>query len=147
MPLKRQNRSSRKKPESIITGPSKKQLLKQADLLWSGIIKTRANGICQKCGRKGHQAHHIFGRRHYHVRHNIDNGIFLCAGCHTLHPHESAHKAPEKFRDFLLIWMGEKKYEELKQKAYRVSKPDYALAILGLKFLQLRKGYTETIKE
>ena len=64
------------------------------DRLWSKVVRKRDNHECQKCGGDATEAHHIFGRRNYSTRWNIQNGISLCSYCHiwsTLSFEQSAH--------------------------------------------------------
>jgi len=57
---------------------------KKADTEWSRII--RQVGHCEMCGKsrvKLH-AHHIIDRNSFYYRHDLTNGLCLCAGCHTM---------------------------------------------------------------
>lgn len=103
---------------------------KQADILWSEVIRLRDKYKCQHpgCSRAGVQAHHIFGRGYNNTRHDIQNGILLCKYHHKFW----AHGKPEEFRDFITKRLGEKTYEELKIRAYSLAKPDYKMAIVVL---------------
>jgi len=52
------------------------------DINWSSHIKTR-DKICQICGKKTKDAHHILHRQFYPLlRFNENNGIGLCELCH-----------------------------------------------------------------
>ena len=62
-------------------------------------------------------SHHIFSRAKKSVRWSLDNGICLCAGCHTFSSTFSAHKAPMEFHAWLVDYMGEEKLEEVKQRS------------------------------
>jgi 5-methylcytosine-specific restriction endonuclease McrA len=81
-------------------------------------VRERDKGVCQFCGKKGNQAHHIYSRRHYGTRWIVSNGVFLCAGCHLF----IAHRDYERFRDRVIELYGEKTFEWLKHTAYQVVK-------------------------
>lgn len=89
-------------------------LAKRLDEAWSVAIKLRDNHTCQKCGAKGVilNSHHIFSRSHKGTRWNLNNGVTLCAGCHTLN-NGSAHKDPEIFREWLLTFITQRDYDLL----------------------------------
>lgn len=60
------------------------------DKLYSEIIRTLANGICQRChkyfGFSRLQCAHIIGRGHHGTRFALKpkrNAVALCAGCHS----------------------------------------------------------------
>lgn len=70
----------------------KKHEIKKLDILWSK--KVRSVEICQLCGKKGVlHAHHIYSRRHYNTRWDIDNGICLCYRCHLFFVHKDTYEA------------------------------------------------------
>lgn len=119
--LKRVSKSPRRKLEM------------EADKLWSLAIRKRDKGICQVCWRPGNQPHHIITRSVRHLRHSLENGVTLCAGCHTLGMH-SAHKRPESFRQWLIErWFKSRKvFDALMLNSNMPRKPDYQAAILGL---------------
>ena len=61
--------------------PHSKAWRKKADVLWSQII--RLPGKCAICGRTTSlQAHHLIHKSAVFFRHNLENGICLCARCH-----------------------------------------------------------------
>jgi hypothetical protein len=64
------------------------------DKLWKETIHTR-DKFCQVCGQTKSRlnAHHIIGRRNLNLRWELQNGILLCAGDHTLRT-KSAHQDP-----------------------------------------------------
>ena len=50
---------------------------------WAKIIQQDCNEICQVCGGKSTQAHHIIHKTLYpHLAFNRSNGIALCDQCH-----------------------------------------------------------------
>ena len=101
------------------------KLISACDDMWSKLVKIR-DSYCPWCTKKGkhrksRSAHHIFSRRYMVTRHDLDNGIGLCGGCHM-----DAHQYPEEFRDFM-IWYMPDKYLELKklaQKGIKITIPD-----------------------
>lgn len=57
--------------------------MKIALISWSKSIRKRDNQLCQVCGDKGTQSHHIFYQKHYpKLALNFNNGITLCNDCH-----------------------------------------------------------------
>ena len=102
-------------------------LAKKADSLWSEWIRKR-DKECQVCFKNNNlNAHHIFGRTNSATRWDEENGICLCAGCHTFSIKMSAHKTPTDFTFFLESKMGRNKLEELSKKAHLVFEltPEY----------------------
>ena len=78
---------------------SKKYWRNKADKEWSKVI--RQVGRCERCNEKGQlHPHHIIGRANYAYRHDLSNGVCLCANCHTLAPY-SAHKDRTSFLNWL----------------------------------------------
>ena len=116
----------------VSTSPRRK-LERKADKLWSAAIRKRDKGICQVCLKPGNQPHHIVTRSVKHMRHDIDNGVLLCAGCHTLGLH-SAHKRPESFRAWLIkhCFKSQEGFDAFMRVSNIPRKPDYAMAVLGL---------------
>ena len=97
------------------------------------LVKLRDNNMCQYpgCPRSGVHAHHLYSRRHFGTRWNLDNIILLCAGCHFF----IAHKEYEVFREFIVRRLGEDKYKTLRVLAYSTTKVDVELVLMGLKLL------------
>ncbi len=99
---------------------TKRGLIKKLDKAFSE--KVRAIGVCARC-RKGAeqitlQCAHLIGRRNMAVRWDLDNGIPLCYACHMFW----AHKEPIWFNDFAKQYLGEYKFNKLKQKAQMIKK-------------------------
>lgn len=61
-----------------------KDLKKEADQLWSKVVKAKARNVCMLCGGYGNQAHHIVSRRFLSSRFNPFNGVCLCNECHKI---------------------------------------------------------------
>ena len=77
-------------------------LTKKADKLWSEAVKIEYNHECQYCWKKEYlNSHHLFTRARRATRWDIDNGMCLCSGCHTLSSKFSAHQTPLEFFEWL----------------------------------------------
>ena len=111
-----------KKQESVTKRKqaSDSWLNKQLDKLWSQAV--RQKGYCELCGRKPPEvvlhAHHIFSRRHYSTRWDVNNGLSLCNGCHLY----SAHRNIQEFADWVCDKIGREKLDDLRKKAHTVVK-------------------------
>jgi hypothetical protein len=104
-------------PEQVIM-KKKKLTVKDADKLWSELIKKRANYTCERCGASGNHPHHIMSRSHFSTRHMALNGVCLCTRCHLY----IAHKDYEIFREFLSLHLGEDKLIFLREVAKMLCK-------------------------
>lgn len=93
------------------TKDNRKKLIAQADKLWSSIIRNR-DGKCIYCGSQNNlAAHHIFTKgRHGNLRWNTDNGVTLCAKCHTFGVH--INPAPYMLR--IVDYVGSETIEKLR---------------------------------
>ncbi len=75
------------------------------DWLWARIIKARAGHVCEICGQvhrvdggiRQIHAHHLIDREVLVYRHDLMNGICLCASCHKTDKHRAAHRNPRVF--------------------------------------------------
>ena len=107
-----------KKQRTAKNKTPRKDISKLLDVAWSAKVKERDGFMCQKCGSKDKQlnSHHIFSRSHKSTRWDIDNGITLCAGCHTL-GNGSAHKDPKDFMEWLTPILGENFINKLEWKS------------------------------
>ena len=55
----------------------------ECDRLWAEIVRDLAKCICELCGKPGADAHHMVSRaKNRFLRHSINNGCYLCKGCH-----------------------------------------------------------------
>ena len=118
--------------------------LKEADNLWSLIIRMRAQkcGICKISGQlrkdmlpiKGLQAHHNIGRTRRLHRFELDNGTCLCDGCHkygrSLHNCCSPHRNVESA---ILYYEHLKKDPELKKQWQYYKKNKHKKSPIGEK--------------
>lgn len=85
------------------------------DKAWRDIVKKRAGGKCEYCGKEQHlNSHHIFGRRNRSGRWLLANSCCLCAGCHTLSSKFSAHQTPTEFTRWIIDLRGDDWYQELR---------------------------------
>jgi len=110
---------------------SRKTLRNKLDMLCSFLI--RRKGKCQRCGKKDNlQTAHIFGRTYLNTRWDLDNLLCLCADCHI----NFAHKCPILFTEFVRKFLGEEKYETLKEKHNLITKYTIEDLQIKLKILQ-----------
>jgi len=73
---------------------------KSNDILWTEIVKARADYKCVSCGKETDlHSHHIVPRTEYSSRWLVLNGICLCSFCHQ--------KAHNNLREFNL-WLIQK---------------------------------------
>ena len=94
------------------------KIREKKDKQWSQAIKERDGFKCLHCGKDKYlNAHHIFSRNNYKVRWDMDNGVTLCSGCHTMSSKFSAHKTPIEFIEWIKGKWGEEWYERLRAKA------------------------------
>lgn len=91
---------------------------KVLDKLWSKAVKLIANNKCEYCGSTQYlNSHHIFGRRNFSVRFEVNNGVCLCAKHHQFNNEFSAHQTPSRFIDWIKEKRGQKWYDELNNQA------------------------------
>lgn len=118
--------------------PNRKKLILEADKLWSAIIRNR-DGKCIYCNSTINlNAHHIFTKgRHGNLRWNIDNGVALCAKCHTF----GVHINPAPYMLKIIEYVGNDIMERLRSIAQTKPSPlrldDIQLIIDGLKLLTI----------
>ena len=94
--------------------PKKRSLRTKADTLFSKYIRGR-DKKCQRCGKTTQlQAAHIYSRSILSTRYDYDNALTLCAGCHLYW----AHKNPIDFTEFVREYLGEERYNSLKERAH-----------------------------
>lgn len=83
------------------------------DKIVSQIV--RARGYCVWCGNKDEsklQCCHIYSRSNLQTRWHLPNLLCLCASCHF-----RGHKQPTEFAFFVVRFLGEPAYEELRKRA------------------------------
>jgi len=128
----------------------RRKLRDQLDKLWSEIVKQRAGYRCEfrvpgvRCKKTTYlNAHHIFSRSNLSVRWDLDNGVCLCSGHHTLN-NNSAHKAPVEFIEWIKEMWGLEWYEDLRKKANTVKK--WTIPELREKVEEFKKEINENNK-
>ena len=114
---------------------TKRGLIKKLDKLVSDIVRSR--GVCARCRRGGEsvvlQCSHIFSRRNFSVRFDLNNCLCLCLRCHLYW----AHKNPIEFYEFVQEHLGKYNFAQLKQKAQQIHK--YTLSELQELYETLKK--------
>ena len=99
----------------------RRKLIDKLDKLWSDEIKSK--GKCEYCGKTTYlNPHHIFSRSNYSVRWDLENGVCLCSGHHTLSSQFSAHKCPMEFAEWIKEKRGIEWFNRLRTKANSVVK-------------------------
>lgn len=102
------------------------------DRLWSELVKIRAGGKCEYCGKVTTlNSHHLFSRSNRSTRWDVENGVSLCVYHHTF-GNFSAHKSPFEFSEWIQSVRGEEWYQSLRRKASTAYKPDYWAVKEGL---------------
>ena len=113
---------------------------------------------CFKCGKwfksgkgigtgKGINAHHIIGKSNYNTRWEIENGIPLCSGCHTMRK-DSAHQDRTIFLNWIINKRGQEWFDKLMKKAGREGgSKKWTIAEMKVKKEELQKliGITQGI--
>ncbi len=121
--------------------PTIKSLKKKLDILWAGLVKLRAGGKCEICGKTTNlNSHHIVSRHNLIFRWDLRCGCCLCVGHHKF-ANESAHLDPIWF----IGWVKEnreKDYEYLLANRNKLFDKDYARVEQELKeeLNNLQKG-------
>lgn len=70
--------------------PNSKYWKGKADEAWADTI--RGVGKCERCGRAtALNAHHLISRTRLYFRHDLSNGVCLCAHCHSFDASFSPH--------------------------------------------------------
>ena len=70
----------------------------KADRAWAVLVKQRAHGKCEVCRTNQNlQSHHLFDRSRKDMRHELRNGICLCAKHHKWNREISAHRGSVAF--------------------------------------------------
>ena len=102
----------------------KKGIDKKLDDAWALLVKLRAGMKCEipNCKhRPTLNSHHIFSRRNTSTRWDLDNGICLCVGHHTMGS-ELAHGNGIWFTYFLEEYKGSDFIDDLSKKAHSTKK-------------------------
>ena len=95
------------------------------DIAWSRLVKLKAGLKCEipNCKHKPSlNSHHIFSRKNAATRWDLDNGLCLCVGHHTMSTKFSAHGNPIAFTYWLEEYKGSDFIDELSKKAHSTKK-------------------------
>jgi hypothetical protein len=111
------------------------------DRMFSLYIRYRDKWTCQRCftiypDRSGKlQNSHFWGRGNLSVRHDEENCVALCAGCHQ---HFTSN--PSEHRDFFFKRLGQKRFDLLELRARKPARyrQDDRVVAVGFK-MQLEK--------
>ena len=104
-------------------GTSRKTWRNKCDKKWSEKVKERADYQCEFCKTDRYlNAHHIYSRSNLTMRYNLDNGVCLCSGHHTLSSMFSAHKTPLEFLEWIKSKRGDKWYDSIRETSRIISK-------------------------
>ena len=96
--------------------PSKSYLRRKLDKICPNIVRKR--GRCEKCLSKNNlQCCHIFSRTYNNTRWDLENLLCLCASCHFYF-----HKNPILFGEWVREYLGEDRYELLKEAHREIAK-------------------------
>ena len=102
--------------------------IRKSDRLFRKYILRRDSYTCQRCGREypedncqGLHVSHYWGRGRENTRHDPDNGILLCFGCHQLWGHGDLR---QKYTDFMVNKLGQEGFDRLAVQAYTFKKRD-----------------------
>ena|SRR3990167_889481 len=91
----------------------------KCDKIFSEII--RKAGKCLRCQNTYNlQTAHIFSRGYYTIRWDLDNAVCLCSKCHVYFTFK-----PIQWELWVVSWMGQEKYDNLKKKALEYKKINY----------------------
>ena len=82
------------------------------DILFSKLVRLRANGICEYCGKPGSQTSHFHSRRKKSTRWDLDNASWACFTCHIY-----LGEHPNKHYEFFKKRLGTERFEELNIRA------------------------------
>ena len=95
------------------------------DKAWSKLVKLRAGMKCEIQGCKHKptlNSHHIFSRKNAATRWDVNNGICLCVGHHTMSSKFSAHGNSIAFTYWLEEYKGSDFIDDLSNNAHSVKK-------------------------
>ena len=101
--------------------------MKQADILFSRIVRRR-DGMCVRCGRTENlQCAHIISRSYRSIRCDVDNAVALCRGCHVFFTHR-----PLEWQEWVeAMWPG--RWGVLRERALAYERVDWKGRVAELK--------------
>ncbi len=92
--------------------------LSPLDILFSHLVRLKAEGICEYCGKQTRlECSHFHGRRKQSVRYDEDNACALCFSCHQF-----LGENPYVHTEFFKKRLGSKKFELLNIRAQKIEK-------------------------
>lgn len=102
----------------------------KADAAWSLLVRARWGNKCAVCGGTPVQAHHLIPKDRLAWRHELGNGMALCATHHIFGTICSAHGAPLGFAEWLQagypsLW----EWVQANKWTPNPGKPDYKAAL------------------
>jgi len=111
--------------------PSRKTLRNKLDKVCGQVV--RARGKCEKCG-DNHELQwcHIFSRKYLNTRWDLEATLCLCAKHHRLFTDN-----PLMFTEWVREYLGEEKYDLIKEKHNQITK--YTIEDLQTKFKVLQE--------
>ena len=95
--------------------------------MWSKIVREKANYKCEICEKTEYlNSHHLISRKVIKYRHDVKNGVCLCAGCHNFNEN-SPHVFYWNFEEWLKNHKPEqyKDHSEKRNNISPVPKTDY----------------------
>jgi hypothetical protein len=118
---------------------------KRLDDAWSLLVKLKAGNKCEVCGKRNNlNSHHVYSRSKKSTRWYVPNGICLCVGCHVFSSKFSFHKTPIEATEWLINYRGQNYIDNLRLRAYSISKLHVFEKELLLKELQKEIKQYET---
>lgn len=108
--------------EQIKSDKRKKKVISviELDLLFCQAVKKKAGYKSEIPNDTGTrlEVHHFYGKKAFpHLRHEIENGIYISSDYHTQRP-DSAHESPLKFKELIIKIRGQEWYNRLRGKAF-----------------------------
>ncbi len=87
------------------------KLISEIDVLW---YKYLLKDYCEVCGKEASQVHHFYPKGQYaHLRHDLENGVSVCSGCHMAHH----SKGDPRVHEAIIDNRGKDWYESLRERS------------------------------
>ena len=123
----------KKKPRRRIktVGDNRK---KEADTLWSLLIKHLGGHVCALCGKATNlNSHHLNLKPNFRLRYSITNGMCLCGYCHKFKAHSQFHVDKTDFGEWVKKVRGADIWGRLEMLRRDGTKSDLGLNIIRLR--------------
>ena len=127
-------KNPRPKPKKRVRRANKRQIRVFKQVIWktptadskfSHAVRERDGGRCRRCKTdKDLTCSHFWERGMKGTRFLMDNCITLCTPCHA----EWEHLKNQDYKDFMLEWLGRKRYDEVEKIARTFKKMRDAVA-------------------